>query len=114
MAQESEDCPGKNSASNEQDRVIAERVQEITWALLDEHATQDDVALLENLLLSDDKARESYIGCVQLHADLMAHFAAPATAAGSIGRSAPAVLGFLNAEMPPLSVQSPSAGEATP
>jgi hypothetical protein len=86
------------------DRVAPERVQELTWALLDEQSTDDEKSLLENALLSDVQARATYVGCVQLHADLMAHYsrdAAPPTSS-----TMPPVLGFLNADMPPLGLQT--------
>jgi hypothetical protein len=56
------------------DATVRERVQELTWALLDEAITEDEKSLLDTLLLSDDKARRCYLECVTLHADLMAHF----------------------------------------
>ena len=82
-------------SSNPDDRVISERIQELTWALLDEQITDDEFGLLDNLLLSDDKARQSYVGCVQLHADLMAHFADPAKKKTAKGTQ---VLGFLGGD----------------
>ena len=111
MAQKSEDSRGENLAPNADDRVVSDRVQELTWALLDEQISDDEFGLLDTLLLSDDKARDSYIGCVQLHADLLAHFAAPATAAGAKAGGGSPVFGFLNANLP-LNLQSPSSEEA--
>jgi hypothetical protein len=100
------------SAKNADDRLIPDRVQELTWALLDEQINEDEFILLDNLLLSDEKARESYIGCVQLHTDLMAHFALPPADTGSKVGSESQILGFLNPSTP-LGFQSPSAEEAT-
>jgi hypothetical protein len=91
-------------SSNRDDCVISERVQELTWALLDEQITDDEFGLLDSLLLSDEKARQSYVGCVQLHADLVAHFADPAPKKTASGTQ---VLGFLAGD-PLLSL--PSAG----
>jgi hypothetical protein len=45
-------------------------VQELTWALVDEQATEKDVQRLEDLLLGDDEARRTYVLCMQMHADL--------------------------------------------
>jgi len=59
--------------------VMMERVQELTWALLDEQITEDEMQLLDNLLLSDDAARRCYFECIRLHVDLMALHAAKAT-----------------------------------
>jgi hypothetical protein len=92
------------SQDKESNRVALERVQELTWALLDEQITDDEKSLLENALLSDVHAREAYIGCVQLHADLSAHFAGAAAPPAPSTKSP--VLGFLNAGMPPLGLQS--------
>jgi hypothetical protein len=103
---------GDFSAARVDNRVISDRVQELTWALLDEQINDDEFILLDNLLLSDEKARSSYIGCVQLHTDLMAHFAVPTGKAGATGAGSP-VLGFLNADSP-LGFQSPAAKDATP
>jgi hypothetical protein len=103
----------ENPVAKEQDRVITDRVQELTWALLDEQVNADEFRLLENLLLSDDKARDTYIGCVQLHADLLAHFAAPSTEETANVRSGP-VVGFLNPDLPALGFQSPSAEDVRP
>jgi hypothetical protein len=95
------------------DPIIQERVQELTWALLDEQISDDEFRLLDTLLLSDDKARGTYIGCVQLHSELMAHFAVPSAEAGTKAGSGSQVLGFLHADLPPLGFQSPSAEEVT-
>jgi hypothetical protein len=56
---------------NETDDLLTE-VQELTWALVDECATEKEVRRLESLLLDDDAARRIYVMCMQMHADL--HF----------------------------------------
>jgi hypothetical protein len=99
------------SDAGPEDGLISDRVQELTWALLDEQINDDEFILLDNLLLSDEKARDSYLGCVQLQADLMSHFAEmPAEIVSKVG-SGPRILGFLNSEAP-LGFQSPSGEEA--
>jgi hypothetical protein len=85
--------------------IVQERVQQLTWALLDEHISEDELSLLENLLLSDDQARATYIGCVQLHANLAGHFAARCPAADALPAKSP-VLQFLNELISPLGFQS--------
>jgi hypothetical protein len=92
--------------SNNPDAVL-ERVRELTWALLDEQISSDEKGLLESLLLSCDEARKMYIGCVQLHADLAADFAAQKPAM----QTTSPILGFLNAGTPPLSFPANSVGE---
>jgi hypothetical protein len=88
------------------EQVVLERVQELTWDLLDEQITDDEMTLLDSLLLSDDQARNRYIECVQLHVDLMAHFATPANQTTPSGAGKSPVLGFLNAGMPTIGMQS--------
>ncbi len=89
------DSRGENLDSNLDDFVVCKRVRELTWALLDDQITGEEVALLENLLLSDDKARDSYLGCVQLHAGLVSYFAEPQARAAKESAASPQVLGFL-------------------
>jgi hypothetical protein len=55
----------------ESDEPIDE-VQALVWALVDDQATEADVARLEELLLHDDEARRTYVLCMQMHSDL--HF----------------------------------------
>ncbi len=94
------------------DPVVLERVQELTWALLDEQINDDEMTLLDSLLLADDAARRRYIECVQLHADLMAHYAPPQPAAAAAKcAGSPPILGFLNANTP-TSFRSPSPEDA--
>jgi hypothetical protein len=49
-----------------------DEVQELTWALVDEQATDTEVHRLEELLRDSDEARHTYVMCMQMHADL--HF----------------------------------------
>ena len=72
-----------------------ERVQELTWALLDDEIAEDEVSLLDTLLLTGESARNRYVECVQLHTDLMTHFAKENERAGKGGEKPP-VLSFLN------------------
>jgi hypothetical protein len=111
MIDERDESRGDFSAKNADDQVISDRVQELTWALLDEQINDDEFHLLDNLLLSDEKARGAYVGCVQLHADLMSHFAVPTGPAGSKVANNSPLLGFLNSDSP-LGLQSPSGEEA--
>jgi hypothetical protein len=89
-----------NSAKHDADQTVLERVQELTWAMLDEQLSDDEFRLLENLLLSDDDARDTYVNCVQLHAELMSHYSPrQLEAATAAGKSSP-VLGFLGGDVP--------------
>ncbi len=51
---------------------LADEVQELVWALVDEYATESQVHRLEELLLQNEDARRTYVMCMQMHADL--HF----------------------------------------
>jgi anti-sigma factor RsiW len=78
-------------------------VQELTCALVDGQIDSGEFQLLESMLLSDDAARREYLECMQLHTDLLAHFAKPAGVAAD-GKSP--VLGFLGGGVPPLDAQT--------
>ncbi|MCI0334480.1 MAG: hypothetical protein L0228_14780 [Planctomycetes bacterium] len=99
-----------NSRRDDPALTVLERVQELTWALLDEGISDDEMSLLDTLLLSDDKARERYVECVQLHTDLMVHYAAPKAASANSG-SASSVLGFLNTGSSSLDIPSPRVAD---
>jgi hypothetical protein len=71
--------------------------------MVDEQIDSDGVQLLEGLLLSDDQARTTYVDCIQLHTDLLTHFAKPETARAD-GKSP--VLGFLGDGVPPINSQA--------
>ena len=45
-------------------------VQDLTWALVDDQATEDQVRRLTELLLKSPEARKTYVMCMQMHADL--------------------------------------------
>ncbi len=45
-------------------------VQHLSWALLDDHITDEEQQQLNDLLMTDAEARAMYIDCVQLHVDL--------------------------------------------
>jgi hypothetical protein len=77
-------------------------VQELTWALVDDQINDGEFQLLESMLLSDDAARHEYLDCIQLHTDLLAHFAAPAGTA--VAGESP-VLSFLGGGFPPIDKQ---------
>lgn len=75
---------------------------------MDEQISTDELQLLESLLLSDDAARQTYLNCVQLHADLFQHFRQPAEGKPTrTGKSL--VLGFLNEDVPGLGLDAPTS-----
>jgi hypothetical protein len=104
---DNDESRGEFSARNADDRVLSDRVQELSWAVIDEQINDDEFHLLDNLLLSDEKARSTYLGCAQLHADLMSYFAVPSAEAAKNLASNSQVLGFLNAGSP-IGFEAPS------
>jgi hypothetical protein len=84
----------------------------LSWALLDEQITQDEIDLLDTLLLSDDAARAAYLGCVQLHSDLLFHFQEQRQPATTAAATKSLVLGFLGDAAQPFSVQPPNAEDS--
>lgn len=87
-----------------------DRAHELSWALLDGHISDENRAELEKLLLEDATARESYIRCAQLHAELATFFAAPKSTPGKSSTSTP-VLGFLAENFPQFG--TPTADDST-
>lgn len=57
--------------------VDTEALSELTWAVLDGAATEDDLRKLEQTLLNSKVAREDFLKMTQLHADLTLHFQGP-------------------------------------
>ncbi len=49
---------------------LINEVQELVWALVDDQATDQQVRRLEELLLENQQARQVYVQCMQMHADL--------------------------------------------
>jgi hypothetical protein len=79
-----------------------DRTQELTWALLDECINGEEFAELENRLLNERSARETYVGCIQLHTDLARHFADQAATSTPARRTNTPILGFLGTDSGPL------------
>jgi hypothetical protein len=94
------------SGGNDPESTVLERVQELTWAMLDDGISDDEMSLLDTLLLTGENARNRYIECVQLHTDLMAHYAAPSKK-GAAGAAKSGVLSFLSGEGSSIDMPSP-------
>jgi hypothetical protein len=101
MAQKKNNSQSKSNEPRHVDpqRTVLERVQELTWSMLDGEITDDEMSLLDTLLLTGDEARSRYVECVQLHTDLMAHYSAPKTTVATQGTTT-LVLGFLGTGAP--------------
>jgi hypothetical protein len=97
--------------SDEHDQLIKDRVEELTWALVDEQIREDELPLLESLLLSDELARHAYIECMQMHSDLISHFARSSANATAKSGTGTQVLGNLNFSTS-FDLQSPAGDEA--
>jgi hypothetical protein len=105
-----ENSGNRASAGGASNSGQLERVHELTWELFDEQITDHQMTELESLLLNDKTARDAYIQCVMLHADLTSHFATPASGQPAPSKTSKSpVLGFLNEAMPPMGL--PSAEE---
>jgi hypothetical protein len=99
-----------DSHRDDPELTVLDRVQELTWALLDDQITEDDISLLDTLLLTGESARSRYMECVQLHTDLMAHFAKENETAGKGSEKSP-VLSFLNVGSSGIESPSPRTAE---
>lgn len=97
MADNPPNFDNPNSESN--GPSTADRVHDLTWALFDELITDDELAELQGLLLNDSVAREAYLRCAQLHADLTSHFTMEAKSQGAATSKTP-ILSFLNEGLP--------------
>ena len=92
-----------HSESNRQADSMAplDLVQQLTWALLDEDLSDEQLSQLCNLLGGSESARENYLHCVQLHTDLLEHFSRLPKAAQPAAPTKSPVLGFLNSGLLP-------------
>ena len=112
MADETEDLMFDQEALEGGHPRQADPVETLTWALLDDQITQDEIGLLDTLLLSDEAARGSYLECVQLHTDLLFHFSDQNKVAAGAGATKSPVLGFLSEGGSPFGVQPPNAEDS--
>jgi hypothetical protein len=98
MADRSTSEPYGGKADSQQccDVATNERVQELTWALLDGLITEEEMSALNFLLQSDESAGCEYVRCVQLHADLQSQFAEKASEAARSPSETFRVLDFQN------------------
>jgi hypothetical protein len=87
-------------------------VSTLSWALIDEQITQDEIGLLDTLLLSDPAARSTYLDCMQLHTDLLFHFSEQEQPAAAATATKSPVLGFLSDSAQPFGVQPPTAEDS--
>jgi hypothetical protein len=102
-----------NDADSQQSAGASQhqRIHELTWALIDDLITEEEMAALDGLLRTEDGARNEYVRCVQLHADLQSHFAAKPSPTKTTPTARTPVLGSLQSEIQPLGLQLPPAEE---
>jgi hypothetical protein len=67
----------------------ATEIQDLAWAMADETISADDAKRLEDLLLADPEARQLYVQCMQLQADLHLFFNPKPVVAPNIPVEAP-------------------------
>lgn len=53
--------------------------ESLTWKLLDENISEDEVRELERLMREDPACLEHYVNALQLHLDLQDHFSSMVT-----------------------------------
>jgi len=58
------------------EQLLLDRAEKLIWSLLDDQITEEDVKRLEELIQKNDCVRFRYLECVQIHADLFAHYKA--------------------------------------
>ncbi|MCA9258882.1 MAG: hypothetical protein KDA61_06765, partial [Planctomycetales bacterium] len=51
-------------------QTTPDELEALIWALLDGQLEEAEQARLEKLLEADERAREHYVECIQLHCDL--------------------------------------------
>ena len=59
---------------------LLDKAEHLIWSLLDDDLPEQDFVELETILRERPDVREVYIHCVQLHAELAAHFGKPQVA----------------------------------
>jgi hypothetical protein len=82
-----------------------DRVQELTWALIDERISDGEKAWLDEALCCSEEARRTYLRCIQLHTELATHFAAPAPRTGTMPIATTPLLGLPGIGTLPLELQ---------
>jgi hypothetical protein len=80
----------------------------LTWALIDERISENEKSWLDSALCRSEEARRTYLHCIQLHADLAAHFASREPEAAAIPGAKSPVLRLLGEGHP----STPSPGAA--
>lgn len=88
------------------DATLSEKVQTLTWALIDEHINENEQGELEQLLKTDAEARATYVECVQMHVELQSYFS---ESSKSDPTKQPGT-----ATMPPLDLPTLPSGNSTP
>lgn len=67
--------PSPSADSPEPTAALLETTETLVWQLLDDQIDDAQVAQLEKLLAESEAARGRYLDCMQLHIDLVEHFA---------------------------------------
>jgi hypothetical protein len=86
-----------------------ERAQALTWALLDDVITEEEMAALDGLLKSDETARNDYLRCIQLHTDLQSQLAVNSSPTVEPSSATMPILGLFPSETLPFGLPIPPA-----
>lgn len=73
MTNEHDDTPRQTSAE-----LLLAEAETLIWTLLDDHLEEPDATRLCKLIEEDAAVRARYVECVQLHVDLVEHYASNA------------------------------------
>ena len=68
------DVEGFDESDESEDPRVTE-VRSLVWSMLDETISADEIKYLEELIVEDEVARQTYIQCVRLHSDLQYYYA---------------------------------------
>ena len=111
MAVESSSYPPERGRKPGDIEPLLDEVQELTWALLDEHIGDDEFSRLEQVLIDETAARQTYLDCVQLHVDLHQYFAEQQETA-TVGSNRSPLLGFLDGVPTPVELHPPHPNDS--
>ena len=54
---------------------LLEKAEQLIWNLLDDRLPAEDVPQLQTMIKEHDHVRQLYLDCVQIHTELVGHFA---------------------------------------
>ncbi len=112
MDVESKPIPPDGSRKPGDIEPLLDEVEQLTWALLDDNISDEEFSRLEQVLVDEGAARQTYLGCVQMHVDLHQYFAEQPAAMATAAERSP-LLGFLDGVPSPLDIRPPHPNDST-